>query len=166
MAIEVLMGTFNRKNSGELIFHLKGQTGDIIDYHHSRLDMLNIKDNQYLRFKIPEINNSKDRKYFFYLEAPNAQPGNTITIWCNDEEDKYLEGTKIIDGEEMEGDLVFKTIYAVGLGEKIGLFLGEITRNKPSPLNKKLFYVVLIVFFILSCSLFLAYILRAFVRET
>ncbi len=166
MAIEVLMGTFNRKNKGELIFHMKGQTGDEIDYYNSSVDMRNIQDNRYFRFKVPEINNSKGRKYYFYLEAPNAQPGNAITIWCNDKEDKYREGAEIINGEEMEGDLVFKTIYAVGLGKKIGLFLGEITRNKPSPLNKKLFYVVLIVFFILSCSLFLAYILRAFVRET
>ena len=164
MAIEVLVGTYNRKNAGELIFHMKGQAGDVIDLHHSRVDMINIKDNRYFRFKVPEIKNSKGRKYFFYLEAPNAQPGNAITIWCNDKEDKYREGAKIINGEEIEGDLVFKTIYAVGLGGKIGLFLGEITRNKPSPLNKKLFYVVLIILFILTCSLFLTYILRAFVE--
>lgn len=164
IAIEVLMGTYNRKNTGELIFHMKGQAGDMIDLHHSRVDMLNIKDNWYHRFNVPEIKNSKGRKYFFYLEAPNSQPGNTITIWCNDEEDKYREGAKIINGEEMEGDLVFKTIYAVGLGGKISLFLGEITRNKPSPLNTKLFYVGLIVSFVLTCSLFLTYILRAFVE--
>lgn len=164
MAIEVLMGTYNRKNTGELIFRMKGQAGNMIDLHHSRVDMLNIKDNRYHRFKVPEIKNSKGRKYFFYLEAPNAQPGNTITIWCNDEEDKYREGAKIINGEEMEGDLVFKTIYAVGLGGKIGLFLREITRNKPSPLNKKLFYVVLIVSLVLTCSLLLTYIIRVFVE--
>ena len=143
---------------------MKGQEEDIIDYHHSRVDMLNFKDNRYFRFKFPEIKNSRGRKYLFYFEAPNAQPGNTITTWCNDEEDKYREGAKIINGEEMEGDLVFKTIYAVGLGGKIGLFLEEITRNKPSPLNKKLFYIVLIISFILTCSLFLTYILRAFVE--
>lgn len=165
MAIEVLMGTYNRKNTGELVFHIKRQTGDIIDYHNSRVHMRNIRDNRYFRFKIPEIKNSKGKKYLFYLEAPYAQPGNAITIWCNEKEDKYREGTKIINGEEMEGDLVFKTIYAVGLGGKIGLFLEEITRNKPSPLNKELIYVMLIVSFILFCSLFLTYILRAFVEK-
>ena len=165
MAIEVLMGTYNRKNTGELIFHVKGQAGNKIDVLPSSVDMLNIRDNRYFRFKVPEIKNSKGRKYFFYLEAPKAQPGNAVTIWCNDKEDKYREGAKIINGEEMEGDLVFKTIYTVGLEGKIDLFLEEITRNKPSPLNKKLFYVMLIVSFILFCSLFLTYIIRAFVEK-
>ena len=164
MAVEVLIGAYNRKNTGELIFHLKGQGGDIIDLHHSRVDMLKIKDNRYHRFKIPEIKNSQDRKYFFHLEAPNARPGNAITIWSNDEEDKYREGAKIINGKETRGDLVFKTIYAVGPWEKIGLFLGEITQNKPSPLNKKSFYVGLIVSFVLICSLFLTCIARVFVE--
>ncbi len=126
--------------------------------------MNTIKDNRYHRFKIPEIKNSQGRKYYFYLEAPNARPGNAITIWCNDEEDKYREGTSIINAEEMEGDLAFKTIYALGPWRKINLFLGEIRRNKPSPLNKKTFYVAIVVSFVLACSLFLTYLIRVFVE--
>lgn len=163
-AIEVLMGIYNRKNTGELIFHLKGQGEDMTDLYHSRIDMLKIRDNQYHRFKFPEVKNSRGRKYSFYLEAPNARRGNAITIWSNGKEDKYREGTKIIDGEKIEGDLVFKTIYVVKPLKKINLFLGEITQNKPSPLNKKSFYVGIIILFVLTCSLFLTYITRVFVE--
>ncbi len=162
-AIEVLIGTYKRKNSGELIFHLKEQGNSTGDLYQNRVDMLKIKDNRYHRFVFPRIKGSQEKKYYFYLEAPNARPGNAITIWSNDQEDKYREGVKIINDQELEGDLAFKTVYAVGLGEKIGIFLREITSNKPSPLNKKSFYVGLIILFVITGSLFLTLMLRVFV---
>jgi len=47
---------------------------------------------------LPKIEDSKGKEYYFYFEAPEASPGNALTVWANDE-DKYFEGEKIINGK-------------------------------------------------------------------
>lgn len=162
-AIEVLLATYNRKNTGELIFHLKKDVRSQEDLFHYRGDISRIKDNRYFRFRFPKIKGSKGEKFYFYLEAPLSQPGNAITIWFNPE-DLYREGEKFVNGVASEGDLVFKTIYNSGLKSNFAVFLGEITLNKPSPLNKKSFYIILIVLFVLSGSLFLTFLVKFFIE--
>lgn len=166
-AVEVLLATYNRKNTGEFIFHLKNDVSIKDDLFHYRGDLDKVKDNSYFRFQFPKIKDSKGKKYYFYLEAPDSQPGNAITIWSNTEDlwREYREGERIINGEVREGDLTFKTAYDVGLKNKFAIFLQEITRNKPSPLNKKSFYIALIVIFIFSGSLFMTSLAKSFLKS-
>ena len=160
-AVDVLMANYARKVTGEIIFHLKEEVGDSDDLFQKKVDAAQVKDNRYFRYKFSKIEDSKGKNYYFYFEAPEAEPGNALTVWANDE-DKYFEGEKIINGEPAQGDLIFKTVYDKKLGEKAGMFLNEITRAKPFPLNKNWFYVGFIGLFLLSCSLFLTYLLKIF----
>lgn len=166
-ALEVLLATYNRENRGDFIFHLKNDVSSEGDLFHYRGDIGKVKDNSYFRFKFPKINNSKGEKFYFYLEAPQSGPGNAITIWSNTQDlyREYREGERIVNGVPSEGDLVFKTVYDMGLKGNLATFLEEITRNKPSPLNKKYFYVGLILLFVLSCSLFMAILVKFFVES-
>ena len=161
--IDVLMATYNRKNTGEFIFHLKDHISRKEDLYNCRIDISQIKDNTYFNFKFPKIKNLKGEKVYFYIEAPHSQPGNAITIWSNSK-DSYKEGEKIVNGISSEGDLAFKTKYSPGLKSGFNEFLGKITQNKPSPLNKKSFYVVLILLFIFGASLFLTLITKFFLK--
>jgi hypothetical protein len=161
--IDVLMATYNRKNTGECIFHLKDDINRTEDLFSREIDISQIKDNTYFNFKFPKIRHSKGKKIYFYIEAPYSQPGNAITIWSNSK-DTYKEGEKIVNGVASEGDLAFKTKYRPGLKSSFDEFLGKITQNKPSPLNKKSFYVVLILLFIFGASLFLTLITKFFLR--
>lgn len=163
-AIEVLLATYNRKNSGEFIFHLKNDPSSKEDLFHYNGDISKVKDNKYFKFQFPKTTNSKGEKYYFYLEAPQSQPGNAITIWSNSK-DLYKEGEKIINGVVSEGDLVFKTTYNSGLKNNLNTFLENITQNKPFPLNKKLFYIIFIFVFILSSSLFMTYLAKFFIED-
>jgi hypothetical protein len=160
-ALEVLMANYARKVTGEIIFHFKRGIGDSEDLLQKRVDAEKIKDNRYFRYKLPDLENSKGKNYYFYFEAPEASPGNALTVWANDD-DKYLEGQKVINGEAAQGDLIFKTVYDKKLGEKVKMFLNEITREKPFPLNKDWFYVGFTGLFLLSCSLFLTYLFKIF----
>jgi len=126
-------------------------------------DLSKVKDNEFFRFSFPKIEKAKGRKYYFYIEAPQSRPGNALTIWANSE-DLYKEGEKIVDGTPAEGDLVFKTVYDLGLKGNLATFLGEITRNKPSPLNKNAFYIGLLLLFVLSCSLFMTVVVKYFIE--
>jgi len=158
LAVDVLMANYRRKVTGEIIFHLK-EVGASNSSFQTIVDTKRIKDNHYFRYKFPEIEDSKGKSYYFYFEAPKAKPGNALTIWANDE-DKYFEGEKIVNGKPAEGDLVFKTVYDLGLRGNMATFLNEITQNKPSPLNKKSFYIVLILLFVFSCALFVTALLK------
>ena len=163
-AIGILLATYNRKNTGEFIFHLQKEPGSQEDLFNYKGDISRLKDNKYFRFRLPEINKSKAKKFYFYLETPQSQPGNAITIWSNSE-DLYREGEKMVDGASAQGDLVFMTAYNRRLRDNLGAFLNEITQNKPSPLNKKSFYVGLILLFVLSCSLFMTVLVKYFVEN-
>jgi hypothetical protein len=158
-ALEVLMANYARKVTGEIIFHFKREAVDSEDLFQKKVDAGRIKDNRYFRFELPDLESSRGKEYYFYLEAPEAEPGNALTVWANDE-DKYFEGEKIVNGEAAQGDLIFRTVYDKKLGEKAGMFLNEITRAKPFPLNQKWFYSGLIGLFLLSGSLFLTYLLK------
>lgn len=155
------MATYQRDITGQIIFHLKKEAGATDDLFRKKVDAEEIKDNRYYRFQFPKIEDSKEEKYFFYFEAPGAEPGNALTVWANDD-DKYFDGERIINGEAAQGDLIFKTVYDKTLGEKAELFLSEITRSKPFPLNKKWFYLGFIGLFFLGCSLFLTCLIKAF----
>jgi len=163
-AIEVLLATYNRKNTGEFIFHLQEEPGSKEDLFNYKGDISKLKDNKYFRFRFPEIKTSKAKEFYFYLEAPQSRPGNAVTIWSNSE-DLYREGEKMVDGGSAQGDLVFKTLYDLGLRGNLGVFLNEITQNKPSPLNKKLFYIALILLFVFSCVLFITALIKFFCHE-
>lgn len=160
-ALDVLMANYARKVTGEIIFHFKRKVGDSEDLFQKKVDAGKIKDNRYFRYKLPDLEDSKGKEYYFYFEAPEAKPGNALTVWANDE-DKYFEGEKIVNGVTAQGDLIFRTVYDKKLGEKVGMFLNEITRAKPFPLNQKWFYTGLIGLFLLSGSLFLTYLLKVF----
>ena len=69
----------------------------------------------------------------------------------------------MVNGVPAEADLVFKTVYDLGLKGNLATFLGEITQNKPWPLNKSAFYVVLILLFVLSCSAFMTVVVKYFI---
>jgi hypothetical protein len=163
-AIELLLATFERKNTGEFIFHLRTDVRSEKDLFRYKGDMSKVKDNRYFRFRFPGIKDSKANKFYFFLEAPRSQPGNTITVWSNSE-DCYEAGKKIVDGSPSDGDLVFKTAYDPGLKNNLNIFLEEITQNKPFPLNRKSFYIILIVFFALSCTLFITFLAKFFIRS-
>jgi len=164
-AIELLLATYNRKNTGEFIFHLKKEPSSQEDLYSYRKDISKVRDNKYFRFSFPRIKEAEGKKFYFYLEAPQSRPGNAITIWANSE-DLYREGGKIVNGTPSEGDLVFKTIYDLGLKGNFSTFLGEITQNKPSPLNKKAFYIGLMLLFVLSCSLFMTALVKYFIGRS
>ena len=52
-AIEVLMATYNRENSGEFIFHLKSDVSGREDIYSFKGDMGKVQNNAFFRFSFP-----------------------------------------------------------------------------------------------------------------
>jgi len=158
-AVDILMATHRRKVAGEILFYLKRSVETPYSLAQQKVNAERIKDNRFFRYKFPKLEYSKGEKYYFYLEAPGAKPGNALTVWAH-HKNRYDEGEKVVDGEKAEGDLVFRTVYNIGLNNKLKLFLHEITRAKPFPLNRSWFYLGFIGLFLLSSAFFLTYLMK------
>ncbi len=108
--VDVLLATYARKNTQPLIFHLKSSPSSPDDIVTITVDAIAIKDNAYHRFSFSPLLDSKGKSYYFFLESPQSEPGNAITVW-HSPYDAYAEGRLYIDGQPREGDLAFRTYY-------------------------------------------------------
>ena len=107
--VDVVMATYRRQNEGPIIFHLaEGVEGP--ELVTITVEASNIRDNASQRFAFDPIANSADREFYFYLKAPEASPGNAITIWQTDF-DSYHSGCAYIDDQPTDGDLRFVAYY-------------------------------------------------------
>ena len=110
--IEVLLNNINFQQKS-MIFHLKKATEDTSDIATVQISAGSLRImcyGNFLAINFPVQRNSKDRQYYFYIEAkqPNAEK-ECLILYSNT--DRYREGTRYVNHKPVEGDLVFKTKY-------------------------------------------------------
>lgn len=113
--IKIFMASYNRSNSPDVIFHLRSSENKLEDIAKIVVPASTIKDNTWYSFSFPSLPDSKGKKYYFYLESPNAVKGNAFTAWMSSK-DKYEGGTFMRNHLPEKGDLTF-----VALASKKGI---------------------------------------------
>lgn len=108
--IDVMLATYNRENSQEVIFHLKKSPSDKEDLYTEIFDASGVEDNAYRTFKFPPIPDSRGKTFYFSFESPLSKEGTAITIWTS-KQDKYEKGEMYINGKISMGDLRFITYF-------------------------------------------------------
>ncbi|WP_119864588.1 DUF6044 family protein [Clostridium isatidis] len=68
------------------------------------------KNNNYEEFVFSPINDSKDKEYIIKVTSSDANEENSISLYAS-ENNVYINGNIIINGESQEKDLRFKTYY-------------------------------------------------------
>ena len=116
--IDLIMATHKRENSGQLILHLRDDPASSVDLATASVDMGDIMESSWHAFTFPPILDSKDRQFYFYLEAPEAPLGSAVSVWMSTS-DVYADGTAYSDHQPIQGDLAFRTFYLSGLGEGV-----------------------------------------------
>ena len=107
--VDVILATYARENQGRVLFHLS--TGaEETDLATVEIEAGQVRDNAPQPFVFEPIVNSSNREFHFFLEAPEAEVGNAITIWQTDF-DSYPGGQAYIDGQPTDGDLRFVAYY-------------------------------------------------------
>jgi hypothetical protein len=106
-AIEVLMATYARTNTNDLIFHLRHAPESSEDIRVSVTNSTEIDDNSYHRFAFPPIPDSENQSYYFFMESPRAVPGNAVTVYFT-ASDTYEGGSAFLNHKRIAGDLTFK----------------------------------------------------------
>jgi len=111
-AVGLLLATYGRLNSGPLVFHLRelDAPSNSPDLVQLASEMTKVNNNAWKLFEFPPILASKGKTYYFYLEAPEARPGGSITAWST-AGDSFPRGSLMINHTPSEGDLSFLLYY-------------------------------------------------------
>lgn len=110
-AVDVLLATYARPNTGTLTLHLRADPEAPDDLRTTTVDMARIADNAYQRFAFTPLPDSAGQSYYFVLAAPEAAPGNAVTAWRGNPL-SYLDGGLYLDGQSVDGQLTFRLAYA------------------------------------------------------
>lgn len=144
--VEILLATYARRNTGTLVFHLREAADTADDLVTLTVDAAKAKDNAYNTFEFTPIRDSANRTFYFYLEAPEAEMGNAITVG-GATEDTYSHGEAVLKGLEGHNvhDLTFRLGYDLPTMAKVNIFLEHLVANKPSLWGDKCLYISLVV---------------------
>ena len=108
--IEVMLATYDRKNTKLVIFHLRESPQSSVDIFREEIAASDVTDNAWHSFRFPPLEDSKGKSYYFYLESPESRLGNAITAWMSST-NAYDGGALMRNHQPDEGDLAFRTYY-------------------------------------------------------
>jgi hypothetical protein len=108
--IDVLVTTFCRRNTRDVIFHLRTSPTATSDLATVRVNASLIADNSYARFVFDPQPDSRGKSYYFCVESPESVPGDAITLWAY--RDVSLSNAKLYwNGHTDNGQLAFGAFY-------------------------------------------------------
>jgi len=110
--IDLSTATFSRTNSAPVIFNLKDSSQANTVIVSITLSGSEIQNERPTSFVFPPITNSAGKSYYFFIESPEATPGNAITVYAN-QVDQYPDGNAYRNNQAIDGDLAF-TAYSRG----------------------------------------------------
>jgi hypothetical protein len=121
--IDILLATYARKNDRDVIFHLR-YTPEEEDLVTVRFNASQVEDNSFYRFDFPPIANAAGHSFYFFLESPDSEPGNAITIW-GVTESVYEEGRAYRNHRPAGGELAFRVYAEKSLWERTIEYLAK-----------------------------------------
>lgn len=146
--IEVVMSTYGRRNTHNVIFHLKEDVASQTDLVSITLNANDVRDEAWQSFSFPPMPDSAGKSFYFYLESPESEPGNAVTVMGR-EGNPYPGGQAFVSGQPVPGDMAFRVNYAISWQQKIELVLEGLTANKPSIWGSRCFYILLAVLYVI-----------------
>jgi hypothetical protein len=127
--IDVLLATYARPNTHNVVFHLKAGPDAVEDIYTEVFNASDVVDNAYRNFAFPAIQDSAGKTYFFYLESPESEPGDAITIWGNPD-NPYPDGYGYLNDMATGGDLNFQAYYSPDLWHRVMLLLDQLRAGR------------------------------------
>ncbi len=85
--VDVSVGTYGRRNTRDIIFHLKTSPTAPDDLATVQINASMLSDQGYVSFLFPPQPDSRGRSYYFIIESPDSVPGDAITLWAYHEAD-------------------------------------------------------------------------------
>jgi hypothetical protein len=146
--IDIQMSTYDRRNTHEVVFHLKNGPDADVDVVTIPFHAGDVKDKRWRSFEFPPLPNSEGQLYYLYLESPGSKPGDAITVMGR-EGDPYPAGQAYVGGQPFPGDMAFRVYYSVGPVQKMDMVLSSLAANKPAVWGSEYHYAFLVVVYVL-----------------
>lgn len=152
--IDVLMATYGRENTEDVIFHLlrsnRESEGDLVQIS---INGREIEDNQFHSLTFNPIGDSEGKSYYYYFDSPESVPGDAVTVWGTTK-DLYAGGRAFRNHRPGQGDLTFLTYYQPSSVDKVRILLDRLAQNKPLFWGDKRFYILLALLYFSLFGLF------------
>ena len=115
--IDLLLATYGRRNTRDVILHLKESPTATEDLATVRVNASLLADISYVQFRFKPQAESRGKAYYFCVESPESVPGDAITPWAYRQVD--LPDAKLYrNGRAGDGQLMFGLFYLdANLGE-------------------------------------------------
>jgi hypothetical protein len=105
-SVSLMFATYDRKNSGSVVFHLKESLESKDDIVTKSIAIADLHDNAMYNISFPEVKIQKGKTYYFYIESPGATEHNSITVWYDAL--KSPKGTEFyVDNKWQYGSLTY-----------------------------------------------------------
>jgi len=157
--IDVLMATYARENTHDVIFHLRSRPQGESDLVKMTINAREIEDNQFRPFIFDPIRDSAGKSYYFFFDSPDSEPGDAITVWGTIK-NLYREGRPFRNHRAGGGDLVFLAYYQPSTLDKVDILLDRLAANKPLFWGDRRFYLLLALLYMALLSLFVVQITK------
>lgn len=157
--IDVLMATYARENTHDVIFHLRNSPQAESDLVTITINAREIEDNRFRSFVFDPIRDSAGKSYYFFFDSPDSEPGDAITLWGTIK-NLYPEGRPFRNHRAAGGDLVFLTYYQPSTLDKLDILLDRLAANKPLFWGDKRFYPLLALLYMALLSLFMVQVIK------
>lgn len=146
--IDVMMSTYGRRNTHDVIFHLKEGLDAQTDILSITFNASDVRDERWQSFTFPPIPDSAGRSFYFYLESPASELGNAVSVMGRND-DLYPGGQGFINNHPTPGDMTFRIFYRMSLKQKTNWVLESLSAHKPSVWGSKKFYTLLAILYVL-----------------
>lgn len=157
--LDVLMATYARENTHDVIFHLRSSPQAESDLVKITINAREVEDNRFRPFIFDPIRDSAEKNYYFFFDSPDSEPGDAITVWATIK-DLYPEGRPFRNHQAGGGDLVFLTYYQPSTLGKVDILLDRLAANKPLFWGDRRFYLLLALLYVALLSLFVVQITK------
>jgi hypothetical protein len=112
--IDLLMATYLRTNTQDVIFHLRESRAASEDLVRVRVNGSRIQHDRYHSFTFPPIADSHQRSFYFYLESPSSMGGDAVSMWA------FVDAKHTENGQPARGRLAFAPFYQTRFGLEQG----------------------------------------------
>lgn len=156
--IEVVLRTYNRRNTHNVTFYLKEWPDSGVIYQET-FNAAEVKNNRWRTFEFPPIPDSAGKTYFFYFASPDSVKGDAITVGGG-EGDYYTGGQVYAGPVPANADLAFRTYYNLSAREKLSILGRRLVEDKPSIWGDIRFYLLLAALYLLLAGKAFAEIIK------
>lgn len=130
--IDLYMTGGKQKRTGFLILRLYENGPGGVLLRTARAQASGIHGDQYVKFKIKPLHDSRGRRLFMTLDAARTRPQD-LRIWFYSDESAYLEGQGYANAGLLHGDIKFRTYHRLNFFAWVAEYGQRLSAEKPFP---------------------------------